>query len=83
MGQSTKSKVNLLSANAASAITPADSDLPRIADRLYSGGGGTLVVTDMEGTVTTVTLIAGGYLDLRVSRVASASTATGIIAFYE
>ena len=41
------------------AITPADADHAR-CDAYYAGGAGTLVITDVDGTVVTWTAAAGG-----------------------
>jgi len=61
------------------AVTAADADISSF-DALYAGGGGTLVITDLDGTVATWTVPAGGYALVTGKRVAAASTATGIIA---
>lgn len=61
------------------AVTAADADIATF-DALYAGVGGTLVVTDRDGTVVTWTVPAGGYALVQGVRVAAASTATGIIA---
>jgi hypothetical protein len=60
------------------AIAAADVDIGPF-DAFYAGVAGTLVLTDVDGTVVTWTLPAGGYALVRGKRVAAASTATGII----
>lgn len=61
------------------AITPADNDLPQPVNAVFAAGAGTLVLTDIDGTVVTWTVPAGGYALVQTKRVAAASTATGII----
>lgn len=61
------------------AVTAADADIATF-DALYAGTAGTLVVTDLDGTVVTWTVPAGGYALVMGKRVAAASSATGIIA---
>jgi hypothetical protein len=54
-----------------------------IADSLYVGGAGTLVVRHPgESADATYTMVAGGYLLARVSHVRATSTATLIMALY-
>ncbi len=61
------------------AITAADTDLSTPVDAVYTGNGGTLVLTDSDGTVVTWVVPAGGYALVKTKRVAAASTATGIV----
>lgn len=50
---------------------------------LYVGGGGTLVVTTASGDIVTFTgVIAGTILPVQVIKLASASTATSVIALW-
>ena len=55
----------------------------KTADAIYVAGAGTIVITDDSDVVTTVTLIAGATFPCIAKRIASASTATGIVALYE
>ena len=77
------SKVNFLRARTCVALTAADTDLAKTADAIYVAGAGTIVITDDSDVVTTVTLIAGATFPCIAKRIASASTATGIVALYE
>ena len=62
------------------AITPANADLTKSVFAIYVTTGGTLVLT-VPGTTTvrTITVPSGFLLNCQVSRVALASTATGLI----
>ena len=65
------------------AVTPADSDLAAIPKALFIGGGGTVIATPAAGgSAVTFTVPPGMILPIRPSRIALASTATGIVAFY-
>lgn len=77
------SKVNFLRARTYAAITAADEDLERVADAIYCGGEGTIIITDDANNVTTVTMVAGGIWPGLVKRVAEGSDATEIVALYE
>lgn len=64
------------------AITPADADLAKMVYRIYIGTGGTLVLTVPGSTaVRTITVPNAYTLECQVTRVAAASTATGLIGF--
>lgn len=60
------------------AITAADAD-HQLVDAYQVGTGGTLIVTDRDGTTVTYTVPNGGYVMVQGKRVAAASTATGIV----
>ena len=68
------------------AVTPADSDLARVATRgLYIGGNGDVAVVMAGGgsAVTFAGVAAGTILPIRVDRVNSTNTtATSIVALY-
>lgn len=61
------------------AITKADADLPQRVDAVFAAVAGTLVLTDIDGTVVTWTVPAGGYALVQTKRVGAASTADGIV----
>ncbi len=63
-------------------ITAADADLDPVPAYFMVSGAGTLVLTSPNGGVTTVTLPNGGIFPGPAKRVAAASTATGIVAFF-
>lgn len=62
-------------------VTPADgADLPRLAEALWIGVGGTLSFDNGEGT-TLATTVPAGLFPCRVGRVrATGTAATGILA---
>jgi len=62
-------------------ITPADVDLTDVALQLYVTTGGTLVITGLDGVTTTITVPNGYTHPSIVVRIASTSTASGIIAY--
>ena len=63
-------------------ITPADADLVKSVFSIYVTTGGTLVLTVPGSTaVRTITVPSNFMLNCMVRRVASASTATGLIGF--
>lgn len=78
-----------LSANDVFAITPADVDLTEMVFAIYVTTGGTLVLTlpgspvPPGGTpvVRTITVPSNFMLNVKASRVALASTATGLLGF--
>lgn len=76
-------KINFLRARTYESVTAADEDLTRVADAIYCGGEGTIIITDDNDNVTTVTMVAGGTWAGIVKRVAAGSTATDIVAMYE
>lgn len=76
-------KVNFLRARTCVAVVAADSDLPKTADAIYIGVEGTIIVTDDDGIITTVNMLAGGIWPCVTVRIAAASTATGIVALFE
>lgn len=61
------------------AITAADADLAQTVDAVFAGGAGTLVLRDKDGTAVTYTVPAGAIVPVTCTRVAAASTATGIV----
>lgn len=71
-----------LSAKDVFAITPADADLAKSVFAIYVTTGGTLVLTVPGSTsVRTITVPNNFMLNCQASRVAAASTATGLIGF--
>lgn len=71
-----------LSAKDVFAITPADADLAKSVFAIYVTTGGTLVLTVPGSTsVRTITVPDNFMLNCQASRVAAASTATGLIGF--
>lgn len=71
-----------LSAKDVFAITPADADLAKSVFAIYVTTGGTLVLTVPGSTsVRTITVPDNFMLNCQASRVAVASTATGLIGF--
>jgi len=62
------------------AITPHDTNLIDETDAISVGAAGT-VVSLMNGVATTLTLPAGIH-KLAITRVTTASTATGLVALY-
>ncbi len=70
------------SARGGSAVVPSDST-PVQANRLWIGGTGNVVVTMLDGQVLTFTAVpANTMLDISVTRVRAATTATNIVALY-
>lgn len=71
-----------MSAKDVFAITPADADLAKSVFAIYVTTGGTLVLTVPGSTsVRTITVPNNFMLNCQASRVAAASTATGLIGF--
>ena len=68
----------------ASAVTPADSDLPQRTRAIYVGVAGDLAVkmAGNEQVVTFPNVQAGSMLPLRVTQIRVATTATSIIAVW-
>ena len=63
------------------AVVPGDATVIDITNALYVGGAGTIKVTTVDGTDTTLTAVAGAILPLRVNKVfATGTTATLIVA---
>lgn len=77
--------VPFITANDAEVITPADSDLARVADAVYIGGAGNLAVQTIGGTTLTFTALpVGTVLYVRCKQIRSTSTtATNIAALYQ
>jgi len=71
-------------ASDALAVTPSDVTVFGTRTRgIYIGGGGTLEVKMVDGTVVTfVGVVAGSVLPIRVTQVRAASTATSIVALF-
>lgn len=61
-------------------ITPANSDLVKGPAIIYAGSAGNLVVRDTNGVEITYAVAAGDILPVLVTRVASATTVTQVIA---
>lgn len=78
-------QATFLSARDAASITPADSDLARVADAVYVGGLGNLAVQTVDGTTLTFSSVpAGTILPVKCSQIRSTNTtATNIVALYE
>ncbi len=79
-----RSLMNLEKMNAADvfAITPADADLAKSVFAIYVTTGGTLVLTvPGSSSVRTITVPSNFMLNCQARRVASASTASGLIGF--
>lgn len=65
------------------AVTPSDVTELAHTDAIYIGGDGSLVVTMDNGSDATFAgMVAGTGLELRVTKVKAASTATNILALY-
>jgi len=67
------------------AVTPAAADLADVCRAVYVGGTGTLVVRFARAPTTDVTLTAvaaGVWHPMRLVRIGTASTATGILCGY-
>ena len=65
------------------AITPSDTPLTDIPKAIYVGGAGTLVMQDKNAVDVTYTVLAGAIIPFRPTIIKAASTATGIVAWYE
>lgn len=61
------------------AITASDTALSQTVDAVFAAGAGTLVMTDRDGTAVTYTVPAGAIIPVQCTKVAAASTATGIV----
>jgi len=70
------SKVNFLRARGLATITAADVDIAPVADALYCITAGDAIITDLNGTVSTVPMTAGQTLPVGIVRLANASTGT-------
>jgi hypothetical protein len=78
--------INFLRARDAATVTPNDStDLPRKADSLYVGIGGTVNLTTFEGTTLLFSGVqSGSVLPVGALRVlATSTTASDIVALFE
>jgi hypothetical protein len=65
------------------AITAADTDLATPVRGVLINGSGTLIITDLQGTVVTYAAVAVGVVHpICAKRIALASTATGIVGFF-
>ena len=76
------SEQRIFSSTFCSNVTPADSDLADVAIGLFVTTAGTLVLTCLNGTTVTITVPDNYSHTSAVTRVAAASTATGIIAYH-
>lgn len=77
-------KVNFLRARGIGAITPHDSNsLEPIADAILCVVAGSVVITDSNGDISTVPMLAGQTLPVAVSLVASTGTTGTYFGLYE
>jgi len=67
---------NLFRARGIKGLTAQDADLLPFADSLLCVSAGTAVITDLNGAITTIPLLAGQTLHVGVQRLALASTGT-------
>lgn len=63
-------------------VTPSDTTVLAPTDAIWVNGGGDVVVTMANGSDNTFTLAASQGLNISVTKVKAASTATGIKALY-
>lgn len=65
------------------AVTPSNSTVIPTTRALYVGVGGSVAVTDINGSVTYANVLAGTVLPVQVSQVLSTgTTASSIVALY-
>lgn len=66
------------------AITPSDTDVFNPTRAIYVGTGGSLVVTELDGTTETTYLgvLGGQWFPIQCVQVKAASTATNLVAGY-
>ncbi len=67
------SQINFLRARGLKLLTAADADLVPFADAIMCTTAGTAVLTDLNGIVTSVPMLAGQTLALGIKRLALAS----------
>lgn len=67
-------QINLLRSRGIKSLTAADSDIEPFADSLLCTTAGNAVITDLNGNISTVALLAGQTLAVGIKRLASAST---------
>lgn len=78
------SKVNFLRARGIGAITPHDSNsLVPTADAILCVAAGSVVITDLNGDISTVPMLAGQTLAVGISLVASTGTTGTYFGLYE
>lgn len=83
-GTSRQSLSQLLAFNRFEALTPSNTvDLARLTDGIFVGEAGTLAVVQQNGTVESMTAVAGQVVPVMAKRINSTgTTATGLLACY-
>lgn len=80
--QNTEGNIVNFMASAGFSISPADSDLTDVAQGLYVGGDGNVVIQGLDGNNYTLSSVpAGTFLPVNAKQVRAATTATNIIGF--
>lgn len=82
LNATTPSQQRIFSSTFCTNVTPADADLGDVALGLFVTTGGTLALTCLDGSTVTITVPDNYSHNSAVTRVASASTASGIIAYH-